>query len=74
MLIFSDEIIPQHTKHRLVASVATADFFPRSGVFLFYLGFWGYCWKSGVFNSGQIFEMYAVLLYFPLKNTIISYA
>jgi len=40
MLIFSDEIIPQHTKHRLVASVATADFFPRSGVFLFYLGFW----------------------------------
>jgi len=40
MLIFSDEIIPRHTKHRLVASVATADFFPRSGVFLFYLGFW----------------------------------
>jgi len=31
-------------------SVATARVFStRSGVFLFYLGFWGFHWKSGVF-------------------------
>ena len=46
-------------------------FFIRSGVFLFYLFFY---WKSVFFYSGQILEMYVVLLYFPFTNTVISQA
>ena len=38
------------------------------------LGFWGFYWKSGFFDSGQILEMYVVLLYFPFKKTIVSKA
>jgi len=72
MLIFSDEIIPRHTKHRLVASVATADFFPRSVVFLFYLGFWVFIENLFFFNSGEMFEIYTILMYFPFRNIIIS--
>ena len=43
-------------------------FFTRSGVFLFLSGVLGF------FDSGQILEMYVVLLYFPFKNTVISQA
>jgi len=38
--------------------------FPVS--FIFLLNIWG------LFDSGQIFEMYVVLPYFPLKNTVVS--
>jgi len=55
-------------------SVATAVFFARSGVFLF-------SWGSGVFienldsfYSGQILELYVVLLYIPFKNRVVSQA
>jgi len=36
-----------------------------SGVLGFLLKIWG------LFDSGQILEMYVVLLYFPLKNTVV---
>jgi len=57
----------------LKTSVATAGFFSLD------LGFFCFIWGSGVFienlelfDSGQILEMYVVLLYFPFKNTVIS--
>jgi len=46
-------------------------FFIRSGVFLFYLFF---LLKICFFYSGQILEMYVVLLYFPFTDTVISQA
>ena len=56
----------------LVVSVATAVFF---SVDLFFFCF---IWSSGVFienmgffGSGQILEMYVVLLYFPFKKTVV---
>ena len=36
-------------------------------------GFWGFYWKSVFFYSGQVLEMYVVLLYFPFKNTVVSH-
>jgi len=45
------------------------------------LGFFYFIWGSGVFienlgffDSGQILEMYVVLLYLPFKNTAVSQA
>jgi len=56
-------------------SVATARCFSQD------LGFFCLIWGSGVFieNLGffdfvQILEMYVILLYFPLKNTVVSQA
>jgi len=44
------------------------------------LGFFCFIWGSGVFIenlgffvSGQILEMYVVLLYFPFTNTVVSH-
>jgi len=34
---------------QLAAVLPLLFFFTRSGVFLFYLGFWGFYWKSRVF-------------------------
>jgi len=34
----------------------------------------GFLLKICFFYSGQILEMYVVLLYFPFKNTVISHA
>jgi len=55
--------------------VATAVFFSLD------LFFFCFIWGSGVFienlgffDSGQILEMYVVLLYFPFKNTVVSHA
>jgi len=45
-------------------SVATA------GDFSLDLGFSCFIW--GLFDSGQILEMYVVLLHFPFKNTVVS--
>ena len=49
--------------------------------FLLDLGFFCFLWGSGFFienlgffDSGQILEMYVVLLYFPFNNTVISQA
>jgi len=43
---------------------------------LFFLCFiWGsevFIENLGFFDSGQIFEMYVVILYFPFKNTVVS--
>ena len=43
------------------------------------LGFFSFIWGSGpfienlvIFYSGQILEMYVVLLYFPFQNTVVS--
>jgi len=47
-------------------------FFTRSGVFLFIWGSEVFIENLGFVNSGQIFEIYAVLLYSPFKITIIS--
>jgi len=47
-------------------------FFTRSGVFLFYLGFWAFIENLGSFDSGQSLEMYVGLWYFQLKNTVLS--
>ena len=44
-------------------------FFTRSVFFLFYLGFSFKIW--GVFDSGQILEMYVVYC-FPFKNAVVS--
>ena len=37
-------------------------FFIRSGVFLFFLGFWGFYWQSVFFYCGQNSDMFVVLL------------
>ena len=47
-----------------------SGFFTRSGVFLFHLNFLLKIW--GLFDAGEILEMYVVLLYFPFKNTTVS--
>jgi len=58
-----------------VFSVATARIFSLD------LGFFFFIWGSGVFiknlgffDSGQILQMYVVLLCFPFKNTVVSQA
>jgi len=49
-------------------------------VFSLDLRFFCFIWDSGVFienlffYSGQILEMYVVLLYFQFKNTVVSQA
>jgi len=57
----------------VVFSVVTARFFSLD------LGFFCFIWGSGVFiknlgffDSGQILEMYIVLLHFLFKNTVVS--
>jgi len=59
----------------VTVSVATAR------VFSLDLEFFCFIWGSGVFikdlgffDSGQILEMYVVLLYFAFKNTVVSQA
>ena len=52
----------------LTCSVATAVFF------LFYLGSGVFIENLGSFDSGQILQMYVVLLHFPFKNVIVSHA
>jgi len=65
--------LSKHFTHE--TSVATAVFFSLD------LGFFCFIWGSGVliknlgfFDSGQILEIYAVLLYFPFKNAVVSQA
>ena len=64
-------MLPAARDPSIQTSVATA-------VFLLDLGFFCFIWGSGVFvenlgcfDSGQILEMYVVLLYFPFKNTAV---
>jgi len=59
------------TRHGFQTSVATAVFFTLD------LRFFCFIWGSSVFIenlfffcSGQILEMYVVLLYFPFKNKV----
>ena len=47
------------------------DFSLDLGFFYSIWGSWVYI-ENMFFNSGQIFEIYAVFLYFPFKITIIS--
>jgi len=54
----------------VASSVASAVFFTRSWVFLFYLGFRGFYWKSGFFDTVQILEMYNMLYYFIFHSRI----
>jgi len=48
----------------VTAGVATAVFFTRSVFFCFIWGSGVFIENLGFFNSGHIFEIYAVLLYF----------
>jgi len=59
----------------LGTSVATAVFFSLDlGVFCFVWGSEVFIKNLGFFDSGQILEMYVVLLYFPFMNTVVSQA
>jgi len=53
-----------------LSSVATAVFSLNLGIFCFMWGSGILIANLGFFDSGQIFEMYVVLLYFPFKNWI----
>ena len=69
----------EHGRHRLCCCGLCAyetqlpllGFSTKSVFFLFYLGF---LLKICIFYSGEILEMHVVLLYFPLKNAIVSQA
>jgi len=62
-------------------SVALTNFFvaqtvtigvATAGAFLFHLEFWDFIKNWGLFDPGQILEMYVVLPYFPIRNTVLS--
>jgi len=55
-------------------SVATAVFSARSVFFLFDLSSEVFIENLGLFDVGQILKMYVVLLYFPMKNTVVLQA
>ena len=50
-------------------------FFTRSGVFLFFLGFWGFSWKSGFFWLWSNFRNICCITVFSIrfKNTVVSF-
>ena len=67
---------PKQTRELISHSVATCHCW---GIFTRSVFFFCFIWGSGVFiknlgffDSGQILEMYVVLLYFPFKNTVVS--
>jgi len=50
----------------------TGDFSLDLGFSCFIWGSGGFIENLGLFDSGQILEMYLVLVYFPFKNTVVS--
>jgi len=58
-----------------MSSVATAGFSSLDlGFICFIWGSWVFIKNVGGFDSGQILEMFVVLLYFPFKYTVDSQA
>jgi len=61
-------------QHWLPPLMPLLFFFTRSVFFCFMWGSGVFIENLGFFDSGQILEIYVVLLCFPFKNTVVSQA